>query len=115
MTDLDEFLNGLYAERDEGRAERAGDRIVSDEGLAEAGLAMRPIYERQCERVGVEFAPLWDQGEQVVVPTVPIVIARCVNQPVVAVTREVLGYGTNMWIDGFLAGGLWEQERALGL
>lgn len=104
-------MEALYEER---RIDRTGYDVSTQEGMEAASAAMRPIYQRQAERLGLDLDELWETSKEGVFGTVEPALTRLAVAPAEALPGEILFYGANLYLDAFLAGGLWEQERAMG-
>lgn len=110
MSDLDDFVTRYHHGKALVDPAQVARGQVDPETLDEIGAN----YRRICERGGFDLTDLSDQARQTAGSVVPVMAVR-VAAAIASrdLGGELLDYGAGAWMDGFLAGVLWQQERDL--
>lgn len=106
MTELSDFIARFDAQKPKFNLAQAS----TAEGLQEAHDAAVPIYERIAERGGLDLDELAGEAMALAAVILQPLVIRLAQGGGGQSIQAALGGG---WVDGFLAGVLWEQGRHL--
>lgn len=111
MSDLEKFFDGFDELKPDPAVDDEGRVLVGDDQMERATAEILPVYTRMAERAGVEIDELVER-----------MTSRFHMLPGIFVTRvsggrdflpEMEGLLQTISVECFLAGVLWEQQRAM--